>query len=65
MNELIKILCERDGISDAEARQIIRETVTAIRAAIDEGMEYHEIEELYYEYLNIEPDFMIDILAVV
>lgn len=60
MNEIINILMRRDGISENEARTIIYDCITALEDAIGNNS-YAMAEDIVYQYLNLEPDFL-DIL---
>lgn len=56
MNKIVKILMERDGIDEEEARSLIKETR-------DEMIENpYEADDIIMEYLGLEPDYMFDIL---
>lgn len=58
MKKIIKILMERDGISEEEARALVKETRDEI-AMLDNPF---EAENVIMEYLGLEPDYMFDIL---
>lgn len=60
MNEVIRILMDRDGLSEQEARDLIAET----REAMEEAMEDSpgEAEAIFEEMLGLEPDYILDIL---
>lgn len=58
MKKIIKILMERDGISEEEARSLIKETRDEI-AMLDNPF---EAENIIMEYLGLEPDYMFDVL---
>lgn len=60
MNKIIKILMERDGISEEEARSLVKETRDEIMM-LDNPM---EADNVLMEYLGLEPDYLFDILNI-
>ena len=58
MNKIVKILMERDGIDEEEARSLIKETRDEIMM-LDNPF---EADTVLMEYLGLEPDYMFDIL---
>ena len=60
MNRVVKILMERDGISEDEAHALVRETRDEL-IMLDNPFEADEIIE---NYLGLEPDYLEDILYV-
>ena len=58
MNKIVKILIQRDGISEEEARALIKETRDEIMM-LDNPL---EADNVLMEYLGLEPDYMFDIL---
>jgi hypothetical protein len=54
MEEVIKILMERDGISEEEARTLIKETRDEIMMLDDPC----KADEVFMEYLGLEPDYL-------
>ena len=58
MKEVIKILMQRDGISEEEARALINETRDEIMM-LDNPF---EADTVLMEYLGLEPDYMFEIL---
>ena len=58
MKEVITILMERDGISEDEARVLIKETRDEIMM-LDNPM---EADNVLMEYLGLEPDYLFYIL---
>lgn len=60
MNRVVKILMERDGISEDEARALVRETRDEL-IMLDNPFEADEIIE---NYLGLEPDYLEDILYI-
>lgn len=62
MNEIINILMRRDGISENEARNLVEECREEIETAIAGGR-YMEAEDIFMEYLQLEPDYLINLLS--
>jgi hypothetical protein len=60
MNRVVEILMERDGISEEEARTLVRETRDEL-IMLDNPFEADEIIE---DYLGLEPDYLEDILYI-
>jgi hypothetical protein len=60
MKKIIKILMQRDGISEEEARALIKETRDEIMM-LDNPL---EADNVLMEYLGLEPDYLFDILNV-
>ena len=58
MNKIVKILMERDGIDEEEARSLIKETRDEIMM-LDNPL---EADTVLMEYLGLEPDYMFDVL---
>lgn len=57
MNEIVKILMRRDGISQLEARNLIEECQEQLWDAAAHGS-YQECEDIVYSYLGLEPDYL-------
>lgn len=62
MKEIINILMRRDGISENEARNLVEECREEIETAIAGGR-YMEAEDIFMEYLQLEPDYLINLLS--
>ena len=60
MNKIIKILMERDGISEEEARALVKET-RAETMMLDDPC---NADEVIMDYLNLEPDYISEILDI-
>lgn len=63
MKEIINILMRRDGISENEARNLVEECRKEIETAIAGG-HYMEAEDIIMEYLQLEPDYIMDLIDV-
>lgn len=60
MNKIVKILMERDGINEEEARSLIKETRDEIMM-LDNPL---EADTVLMEYLGLEPDYIFEILGI-
>lgn len=58
MNRVVKILMERDGISELEAET----RLDAYREELDGVDDYGEAEEIIQDHLGLEMDYLVDIL---
>ena len=58
MKEVIKILMERDGISEEEARALVKETRDEIMM-LDNPL---EADDVLLDYLGLESDYLEDVL---
>lgn len=60
MKDIIRILVERDGISEEEARILVKETRDEI-IMLDNPC---NADEVIMDYLNLEPDYIFEILNI-
>ena len=64
MEEIIKILMRRDGITENEARNLIEECRAAIQDAIENAgiyssfSLYNEVIDIIEDFLGLEPDYL-------
>ena len=59
MEEIVTILMDRDGMSKQEALDILADC----RAAFEEAeFDNFRCEELFEDFIGLEPDYMIDFL---
>lgn len=61
MNEIIKILMERDGMTEKEAKEAYEETKEHIFEAIESG-DFYEAEDIMLDDLGLEMDYIFDML---
>ena len=59
MSNIIKILMERDGISETEARELIREAQEELEACNYSPV---ECEDIMLDILGLEVDYLFDVL---
>lgn len=61
MQTLIQVLIERDGITEEQAKEDIRECRTEMLAAIESGNMF-EAEEIFADWFGLEPDYLFDVI---
>lgn len=57
MNEIVKIIIQRDGLSELEATNLVEEVTQEIFSAIQVG-NFQECEDIMASELGLEPDFI-------
>lgn len=62
MSEIVSLLMRRDGVSEWEAKERVRETLNEIDFAIAEGGGDEQVEDIVMEYLGLEPDYLSSLL---
>lgn len=55
MNKIVKILVQRDGMSVAEAEELLEDA----RSAVDAG---DDPEEVLMDWFGLEPDYIFDLV---
>ena len=60
MNRVVKILMERDGYTETEAKKAVEMLTESIIEAAEDGC-YEEAEEYLMDY-GLEPDYLDDLL---
>ena len=63
MNRVVKILMERDDMTEEDAREMIQDTKDEIEDAIACG-DYDLVEDLMSGDLGLEMDYVFDVLGV-
>lgn len=61
MNNIKKVLMERDGMTAKEADELMDEVYSMMMEAIEAG-DYMEAEEIFASELGLEPDYYEDLL---
>lgn len=61
MNNIKKVLMERDGMTAKEADEFMDEVYNMMMEAIEAG-DYMEAEEIFASELGLEPDYYEDLL---
>ena len=62
MNRVVKILMERDGLTEEEAVEQVKEVREEMLDAIHAGEDTQYVEDLFSDYLGLEPDYIFDVL---
>lgn len=62
MEEIIKILMNRDELTREEATDIVNDCKEAIKEALENDCSLDEGEQLVQDYLGLEPDYLIHFL---
>lgn len=57
-SEIIKVLMERDGMTETEAREELAEVMEEVRDLIASG-NFIEAEDVFSDMLGLEPDYLI------
>lgn len=57
METVIKILMRRDGLSREEAKELLNDTLEAVREAVECG-DYFLAEDIFTSDLGLEPDYL-------
>lgn len=60
MNNIKKVLMERDGMTAKEADELMDEVYNMMMEAIEAG-NYMEAEELFMSEVGLEPDYMMEL----
>lgn len=60
MNKVVKILIERDNMSEEDALALVKETRDEIMMLEN----IFEADDVLMEYLGLEPDYMFDVLNI-
>lgn len=61
MNEIIKILMERDGLSHDDAELQVSAFFSEMALNVNQGGSLFEWEELFTDEFGLEPDFFEDL----
>ena len=67
-DDVIQILMSRDGMSEADAEDLVAEAQYEIDALMNTGVEgmagVLDAEEIIYDYFGLEPDYLMDFIHV-
>lgn len=61
MKKIIKILMERDGMTENEAKDMVQDVKQMVEHSIKQG-DYEEAEEIFLSELGLEIDYMVNLL---
>lgn len=62
MNRVVKILMERDGMTEEKAKAEVRTGREEIYNAIADGSTTEDVEDMLSDLFGLEPDYIFDIL---
>ena len=62
MNEIVKILMERDNISQEEAEDLLLEAKADAQDVLENDGSFEDIETILWDYFDLEPDFIFDLI---
>ena len=62
MNEIVKILMERDDMSQEEAEDLLNDAKEEAKIVLEEGGSLGEIEDILKDYFSLEPDYIFDLI---
>lgn len=60
-NRVVKILMKRDGMTEKEAKDALKQARCEIYSAAESG-DYEEAESIMYSLLGLEMDYLFDVL---
>lgn len=63
-NRVVKILMERDGMTQDEAVELVRQTSEEIQNEVLSGMDVSDVDDIIANNLGLEPDYLYDILTI-
>ena len=61
MNRVVKILMQRDGLSETEARTLLSEVQDEINCALADN-DYQLVDDIVSSELGLEMDYIMDIM---
>lgn len=61
--QLIPTLMRRDGLTEADAKELVQDVRRQMQAAIEAG-DYLAAEEIFTSELGLEPDYIMEVLPV-
>ena len=62
MNRVVEILMKRDGLSQAEATQLVADTREELLVCATDGATGMDADEIIMNNLGLESDYLFDIL---
>ena len=62
IEEIVELIARRDNISIEEARDSVRQCQSELDMIVSAGGSLEDAEECVAFWLNLEPDFVIDLL---
>jgi len=61
-NDIVRILMQRDGMTDVEAMYLVKEAQDEIDMLVEQGCGILEVEDVVADLLGLESDFLADFL---
>lgn len=62
VEDIVKLIARRDNISIEEARDSVRQCQSELDMIVSAGGSFEDAEECVAFWLNLEPNFVIDLL---
>lgn len=62
MNEIIKVLMDRDWMSLDEANDLLNEAKEEVKTILEENGTLEDIENVLLDYFGLEPDYIFDLI---
>lgn len=60
MNEIIKILVKRDGITVEKAKKQIKKALAKVKAAINRRADCETVWDIWADEVGLEPDYLLN-----
>lgn len=64
MNRIVKVLMERDNMSQEDAQDLFNEALEELNNMMEGDYSLCDVEELIEDYFGLEPDYMFDFLPL-
>ena len=64
MNKIVKILMERDNMSQEDAENLLDEARDEAEMMLEEDCGLMDIEDLLMDYFGLEPDYIFDLIKL-
>ena len=59
-----QVLMDRDGLTDAEADELIAEFREDFNELLDNGADLNELEQSIEDWFGLEPDYLMEFLPI-
>lgn len=60
MNEIIKLLVKRDGITVEKAKEQIKKAIAKVKAAINRGADCETVWDIWANEVGLESDYLLN-----
>lgn len=64
MNKIVKLLMERDNMTQQDAEDLYYEAQQEAQNVIDEDGSLEDIENILMDYFGLEPDYIFDLISI-